>query len=577
MKNQYDRAWALEAYLGDPADPASPLSYRSAVDLDEREEYPEEACRRLDEWGLHRYYVPRALGGRLESLEELMWLVRAVARRNLTVAVCHCKTFLGVVNVWVAGAADQQRQVAEAILRGAQAALAYHEQAHGSDLLATTTEAVPDGDGYCITGEKWLVNNATRGQILTVLARTESTGGAQGFSLFLVDKQQIDRGYVHLPRLKTTGIRGADFSGIRFDACRLDASALLGPRGAALETSVRSFQITRALLPALSLGAGDAGLRAVVEFAVPRQLYGSSITALPQVRATLAEALAMLLLCETLAITALRTLHIEPHRARMITAASKYFIPTTVDALLRELADVLGARHYLREGHLDGMFQKLLRDHAVIRIFHGGLFQLLQTVGVFVLASERPRAGLSPSVFRWTDPLPPLEMNQLAAMGGDAVDMRQELTAVIEALQHESSNTAPELARLLCGVAQISAADQLSIREGMRAGAAYTQSPEFRAVCERACVTTAAASAVLSWWHGRADWEPELASGDWIVLAIDRLLASVGDARRLAPKSVRERVFEILLRWHHERRPLSIVQDTSNVEPQTAADSGREP
>ena len=563
MTSPTETARALDAFLGDPTEPSSRMSYRAAVQLDELDQYPEEACKLLDDWGLHRFYVPCSVGGKLASLEELMWLVRAVARRNLTVAVCHSKTFLGVVNVWVVGTDTQKRHVADAILRGDQAALAYHEQAHGSDLLATTTAATRDGTGYQLAGEKWLVNNATRGRILTVLARTESSGGPQGFSLFLVDKERVAGGYTHLPRLKTTGIRGADFSGIRFDGCNLDAGALLGPTGSALDTSLRSFQITRALLPALSLGAGDAGLRAVMAFALERQLYGHSITALPQVRATFSDAFASLLLCESVAMTALRTLHVAPQCARMITAVAKYVIPTEVDAMLRDLAGVLGARHYLREGHLDGMFQKLLRDHAVVRIFHGGTFQLLQTVGLFVLNMGRQRTELPASVFRWSEPVPPLQLEKIVAAGGSMIDLVAEMAAVIEALEREPSIARAELAAMLRELGQIMAADQTSIRQGMRSGAAYTQSVEFRAVCDRGCAIIAAASAVLTWWHGRATMEPELASGDWLVLALHLVLARCGDGRRIAPVGLRDRVYDLLLHMYREGRPFSLTARSS--------------
>src|SRR5262249_22723352 len=70
-----------------------------------------------------------------------------------------------------------QRPLARLVLRGDQIALALTERGHGSDLLGTEVEAAPGPGGYRLRGEKWLVNNATRGRALTVFARTDPAGG----------------------------------------------------------------------------------------------------------------------------------------------------------------------------------------------------------------------------------------------------------------------------------------------------------------------------------------------------------------------------------------------------------------
>ncbi|HEX8845590.1 MAG TPA: hypothetical protein VF791_13140, partial [Pyrinomonadaceae bacterium] len=52
LPEQYSLAAALEQYLGDPSDERNPFSFAHAVELDEREQYPEQACALLDAWGL---------------------------------------------------------------------------------------------------------------------------------------------------------------------------------------------------------------------------------------------------------------------------------------------------------------------------------------------------------------------------------------------------------------------------------------------------------------------------------------------------------------------------------------------
>lgn len=258
----------LEARLGDPRDAAHIISFERSLELDEREDYPTEAHARLDAVGVSLHYVPISDGGRLSQFGELAALFRTVARRDLTLAIAHHITFAGALHVWIAGTAAQRQRIAAHVLSGGAMAIAYHEEAHGSDLLATETAAVAEGSAYRLSGTKWLVNNATRAQVHTTFARTSANGGPRGFSLFIVDRKELPDGAVSpSARLRTHGARGADFSGVRLSNVRLPADAMIGGLGEGLELTLRSFQITRTLIPGLSLGAADTALRTVVGFA----------------------------------------------------------------------------------------------------------------------------------------------------------------------------------------------------------------------------------------------------------------------------------------------------------------------
>ena len=83
---QYRTAESFERDFGDPADPRSRLSFATALELDEREEYPSEQHALLDAWHLPERYIPAECGGQLKSFEEVLALLRALSRRDLTVA-----------------------------------------------------------------------------------------------------------------------------------------------------------------------------------------------------------------------------------------------------------------------------------------------------------------------------------------------------------------------------------------------------------------------------------------------------------------------------------------------------------
>lgn len=616
LPEQYQKAEELERYLGDPHDGRNAFSFAQAVALDEVEAYPERACALLDEWGLPEYYVPQQCGGRLRSYEELVSLLRVVARRNLSVIVAHAKSYLGAVNAWAGGSQQQRQKLAEIVMSGKQVALAYHEKAHGGDFMASDVKAVKVAGGYQLSGEKWLVNNATRGAALTVFARTAEAGGPRGFSLFLVEKNALDpQSFEHLPRIKTLGVRGVDFSGVSFRKTFVNESSLIGAEGSALEQTLKAFQLTRAVIPALALGAADTALRTTLDFARSRNLYGSRVSAMPQVRRTLVDAFLDLLIADCLVTACARAVHQTPEQMRLYSAVVKYYVPHTLEETIERLATVLGARHYLREEHWHGIFQKLLRDNKVLSIFHAGPLLNLTTIGVHLrdLGQHRAQAASHAdaealqtrlaSIFDLNRSLSGFDPNALSlyTRGRDdflnGLDLALEqlrqldqgtplvtnfanpnreasmplspqphsLRAAAEVVEPSQRNLSASLLQRLVGqvervLEQRQAADDEQRELASRLGSDYSRSPELFEQAERYCTLEAAACCVHLWLHNRECLDEFFGRGDWLVLSLERLLTRLDQRRSEAlPAEHEERVANELDRLFEEERLFAIV------------------
>ena len=61
------------------------------------------------------------------------------------------------------------------------------EPGAGSDLQGTHTSAVLDGDHYILNGSKTFITNGQKAGLVIVVAKTDSSAGSKGISLFLVD------------------------------------------------------------------------------------------------------------------------------------------------------------------------------------------------------------------------------------------------------------------------------------------------------------------------------------------------------------------------------------------------------
>ena len=182
----------FERFLGDPRDAASVIPADRSVELDERREFPVDAIAAVNERGLQRWYVPEAQGGELRDFLVPMMMIRSIARRDLTVAVAHGVTFLGAVGAWITGGPIADT-MAELVLDGGPVSWGLTERGRGSDLSNTATTAAL-GDRVVLDGEKWPINNATRGRAMTVLARTSDQPGPRSLSLVLLDKHRVESG-----------------------------------------------------------------------------------------------------------------------------------------------------------------------------------------------------------------------------------------------------------------------------------------------------------------------------------------------------------------------------------------------
>ncbi len=563
----------LESFLGDPLTEEARLSFRRSVELDEADAFPAEAIGALGEWGFLERFVPVSAGGKLERFDHAVRLLQSVSRRDLTAAIALGQSFLGSVAVWIAGTEAQRARMSELLRHNGQAALALTEEEHGSDILASDVTAERTAHGFTLRGQKWLINNATRGEVLSVFARTDAAGGLGGFSLFLVDKRKLPAcAFETLPKKRTHGIRGADISGIRFKDAPLEVSALVGSFGGGTELVLKGLQITRAGCAGFSLGAGDTALRLALGFAANRRLYGGTVLEIPHAKSALVGAFLDQLLCDAVSLVSTRAIHVVPEQLSLISAVIKYFVPTRIERAIRESAVVLGARHYLREGFADGAFQKLLRDSAVVSLFDGSTAVNLEGIGLQLprLASHRARladadaradAERARVLFDLEAPLPDVELSRLQLMNGGEDLVTQGMPAALKALSALDTPEAVEPAAALASIREDAHAlwrlyetEESQLAERARDRSALKRSPELFAHAHRFCLLWAGAATLQLWLHSRDGGETWFRRGEWLALVLARLRSEL-EGGGIAPRHPLEpAVAEALLALHRDRR-----------------------
>ncbi len=107
---------------------------------------------------------------------------------------------------------------------------AISEPSAGSDAMAMSTTATPDGDGYLLNGGKTFITNGPIADVITVYAKLETGDGASGITAFLVP---TDTPGFHVgPPIAKLGLNTCPFCELEFTDCRVPATNIVGKPGA---------------------------------------------------------------------------------------------------------------------------------------------------------------------------------------------------------------------------------------------------------------------------------------------------------------------------------------------------------
>ncbi|WP_330285791.1 acyl-CoA dehydrogenase family protein [Streptomyces sp. NBC_00576] len=548
----------IERLLGDPYDADNPYGFAAAVRRDEQDAFPEELCGALREAGFHLNYLPTEWGGRFESFEHSMVVVRAAARRDLNIMPGTMFGITAATCLALHGSPEQQKHVAEILGRGGAVGFALSEADHGSDLLANTVRLEPAADGWELTGEKWMVGLGRRCEALYLVARTGGRGPG-AFSAVLLDlPKDVERSRA----VPTSGMRGIDFAHLRFDRFPVPAEALVGHEGQALESVMKAQQVVRVMSMAGSLGCADTALRLTLDFATARQVGRTTVRESPYPRRELAVASAALLAADVTALTAARGIHVFPEVFSVWGCAAKHVVAENTEDLIRRCATVLATRSVLRtEGPGDGLFQKLQRDTAMVRVVDTSTLANLRAYAAqlpTLAQSNHPRGAgncanshdsaapantphpprredtdLIRAVFDLTEPLPPYtpEHLDLTARGKSPIttalfDIAPQATTTLT--DHGDQTTAALITRLTTALTKLTEDTTTADRDTGLVDLA-----------DRFAHLHAAACCLLLWWANPTRPLFGAPPGDtrWLAACLAYLLARADgtDPRREAP------------------------------------------
>ncbi len=573
---QYNLAETVEKDLGNPEIPNSILSYQRVIEIDESEQFPHEEVAWLYNQKYQHYYIPENCGGKFTSFEDFVAFVRVLTRRDLTTGIAFTTMFWSFLT-WMAGN-DEQKRILSHYMREENGAmcLGYSEKEHGADLVGGDLTATKVEGGYLLNGEKWPINRATISGVAYILAKTNSEGGARCLSLFMVEKSKIDgNNYYNLPKILTHGIRASDMSGIGFKDCFVPDSMLIGKEGEGLEIALKGFQITRTLCSGFSHGTADTALRTTLKFAINRRLYDKNVFDLPQPRKVLSDAFLDLLICDCETISSARGFHVVPEQFSVWSAVVKYFVTVQLERMVNDISAVLGARYYFREEHDFGIFQKILRDNAIVSVFDGStvvnlhalILQFRQLTKYRGKRNEQILNSIEDrlqTIFSLDQTLPTFAPEKLALFGRGADDVLQGLEIALHKLEELKNNSEinPEVLNHVINLGnmvltELNEHDQLIAKSSFEYG--HNQSPEMFEIAKKYCTLHTATSCLFMWLYNRQNLGDFFAQGEWLVLALHRLLRTFKPLPYTISELYESNLTQEMVKLYQDEKMFSIV------------------
>ena len=255
------------------------------------------------------------------------------------------------------------------------------------------------------------------------------------------------------------------------------------------------------------------------------------------------------------------------------SAVVKYFVPTVIEGMVQRLSVILGARYYLRDEHDLGVFQRVLRDSAIISVFDGSTVVNLHALILQLRRMARLRTKPDEvetrleQIFQLGTALSGFDGSRLSLASRQADTVWRSLGVAeqrMKGLDGDPSVSA-ELVRRLTAIANTLAGEMEKHDELMRDAVfehGHRQSPAAFETARRYCAMHAAATCLQMWVWNRQNLGSFFSNGTWLVLALERLLRDHLGLLRDSPhasSSSMDEVSEELLRLHREDRQFSMT------------------
>jgi alkylation response protein AidB-like acyl-CoA dehydrogenase len=264
------------------------------------------------------------------------------------------------------GSAEQKQKYLPDLVSGQKiGAFALTEPNAGSDAGAGLTRAEKQGNDYILNGSKLFITNALIGHVFITTARTDAkTPGPKGLSAFIIERDTP--GMTITKGDEKMGLLGGDWGELHFDNCRITSSQRLSEEGQGFKLFMRSLNIGRISIGAISLGLAEACLEASIQYAKERQQFNQPIAAFQSIQFKLADMALKIEAARNLVYNAARLKEAGKDFA-VEASMAKLYASEICNQCASEAVQIFGGYGYTKDFPVERYF----RDARVMSLFEG--------------------------------------------------------------------------------------------------------------------------------------------------------------------------------------------------------------
>ena len=337
-----------------------------AAEYDREGTFPREIAQKAFDTGLINDVIPEEYGGPGISLLDSCIINEELGAGCAGVATTLLANSLALTPILLAGTDEQKKRFLTPMCEKLTfAAFCLTEPEAGSDVSAVSTTAVRDGDEYVINGAKQFITNGGVADLLTVFASTDRSKGARGLSAIVVRKDEAS-GVSVGKELDKMGHRASNTAEVIFEDVRVPADNLLGKEGDGFKIAMKTFDTTRAVVAAVSVGVARCAYEHAVKYTKERVQFGAPLAALQTIQFGLAD-IAMKISAARLLTWHAAWLADQGARQSKEAAFAKAFAADTCMDITTQVVQMFGGYGYSREYPVE----KLMRDAKLLQIYEG--------------------------------------------------------------------------------------------------------------------------------------------------------------------------------------------------------------
>ena len=245
--------------------------------LDQQNEFPDEAVKKLAELGLMGIPYPKEYGG--AGLDVLSYAIAVEELSRVdggTGVILSAHVSLGSWPIFAYGTEEQKQKYLVPLVKGEKiGAFGLTEPNAGSDAGGTETTAVLKGDHYVLNGGKIFITNAPKADTYVVFAVTTPDIGTRGISAFIVEKGW--KGFEFGDHYDKMGIRSSSTAELIFNDVKVPRENLLGKEGDGFKIAMSTLDGGRIGIAAQALGIAQGAYDAAVAYSKERIQFGKPI------------------------------------------------------------------------------------------------------------------------------------------------------------------------------------------------------------------------------------------------------------------------------------------------------------